>query len=98
MNAFRERRERFEAQPLAARFEAARRFSAVQQVAALQRAGKSRYAAVCVVAAKTGAGQSTIYDWLAAAEGEPLDAQLYVLCPRRGQTGLKRRNPTRRLA
>ena len=98
MSALRERREWFEAQPVAARFEAARRFAIVQAVYAHSRKGLTSAEAVEKAAADAKVSAITVRRWFDAAAQTPAGFQLYALCPRRGQTGLKRRNPTRRIA
>lgn len=98
MSALRERREWFAAQPLAARFEASRRFVIVQAVDAYLRKGLTSDDAFARAAAEAKVSVLTVRRWFAAAAQTPAGFQLYALCPRRGQTGLKRRNPTRRIA
>ena len=98
MSQYTELRDWFYAQPLAVRFEAARRYAIVKHVEALERSGLTQTAAVYDAASSSKIGARTIWTWLQRVNGAPAETELFWLAPRRGQTGLKRRNPTRRIA
>jgi len=76
-----------EAQSEKVKAEARRRAEVVAAVEALERLGLTRSAAVACAAAERGVAASTIWNWLALANGVPASDRLPHLAPRRSGGG-----------